>query len=370
MSQLCHECGVSRKTGYKWVERYKEEGVKGLSNKSRAPTNPSRKYEESQINLALELKQKKPRYGPKKILAILKRKYPVQEWPSATRLYEIFKEHHLVCSRKLKRRVPKTHPLAEINNSNDVWCADFKGWFMSGDQSKVEPFTVTDAFSRFIIKCLHLERKRAEDVWKVLSDAFYEYGIPKRIRTDNGPPFATTSAGRLSKLSVNLIKAGVIPEWITPGHPEENGRHERFHKSLKNEIANPPAATFEEQVQRMSVFVDEFNFERPHEALNQQVPGGVYEPSSTDWNGVLRPPEYNTKEMIIRKVGPSGCFNWKRVPSYVGTVLSGEYIGLKEFDDNCFRVYYGPIYLGLLLRNGKFEKPKIGKDNNTDCYPC
>ena len=359
MSELCSECSVSRKTGYKWVKRYIEEGVQGLSDKSRAPSHPYRKYPEEQISKILEIKQKYPCYGPKKILAILKRHFSEESWPGTTRIYEILKDHHLVCSRKLRRRVPRTQPLGEVNTSNDVWCADFKGWFLTKDKSKVEPFTVTDAFSRFIIQCKHLERKRFIDVWEALSQAFHEYGLPNRIRTDNGPPFATTGVGRLSKLSVHLIKAGVTPEWINPGHPEENGRHERFHRSMESEIASPPADTFIEQLSRIKYFVDEFNFERPHEALGLEVPASWYEPSRRIWDGKLRSPEYDTSEVLVRKVGQNGCIYMNQNDSYIGSVISGEYVGLKQIDEDSYRVFYGPVFLGTLLNKKDFRRPEM-----------
>lgn len=361
MKELCEECGVSTKTGYKWYQRYLERGFEGLSDKSRAPINPVRKFSDSQLDIALELKQQRPIYGPKKILSILKRHYPDVSWPCATRLYNLFKDHHLVSSRKLRRRVPRTQPLGEVNSSNDVWCVDFKGWFLTKDQCKVEPLTITDGFSRFIISCLHVDRKRTEDVWKVLSNAFLEYGLPKRIRTDNGPPFATTGVGRLSRLSIMLVKAGVTPEWINPGHPEENGRHERFHRSLKEAIANPPAATFSDQISMMKVFVEEYNFERPHEALDQQVPGSFYEPSNRQWDGIFRIPEYDTKETIVRKVGPNGCIYWKRTGHYLGQILSGEYVSLQEVGNETFRVFYGPIFLGTIIEGREFQRPELRK---------
>lgn len=359
MSELCEECGVSRTTGYKWYHRYIEEGECSFSDKSRAPKSPKRKFTQGQMTMALELKQKHPRFGPNKIAAVLQREYPEQTWPSPTRLYLLFKEHHLVCSRKLRRRVPRTHPLGDVNASNDVWCADFKGWFLTEDQSKIEPLTITDGYSRFVIKCIHLEKKRSIDVWRVYSEAFFEYGRPLRIRTDNGPPFATTGVGRLSSLSVNLIKAGVIPEWINPGHPEENGRHERFHRSLNEAIANPPARTFSEQMTRMRSFVEEYNFDRPHEGLGQQTPGSYYEPSIRQWDGKLRPPEYDSKEMAVRKVGSSGCIHWKGLECYLGQVLSTEYVGIKEVGDGRHQVYYGPVFLGMLDEAVGFRRPEL-----------
>lgn len=352
MSELCEECGVSRKTGYKWYHRYLEGGTAALEDLPKAPKCANKKYSEKVMLMALELKQQHPKYGPKKIYALLCKKHPTIDWPSPTRLYEVFKEYHLVCPRKLKRRVQRTHPLGEVNTSNDVWSADFKGWFLTGDKQKVEPLTITDGYSRFLICCQHLERKTFEDVWKAYSNAFYEYGLPNRIRTDNGPPFATTGAGRLSRLSINLIKAGVMPEWINPGHPEENGRHERFHRSLKNEIANPPASNFEEQMQRMRVFIEEYNFERPHEAIGQQTPGSIYTPSSRHWDGKLRSPEYESGA-ILRKVGASGCINYKQVNCYVAQILEGEYLKLEEIDNDKFNVFYGSVFLGVLIKGNK-----------------
>ncbi len=362
MVDLCNECGVTPKTGYKWVNRFKEKGKEGLSDLSRAPNKPKKIYNDDQTQTILELKSKKPIYGPKKLLPILEKTYPELKWPGKTRLYEILKEHGMVSPRKFRRRVPRTHPLENVNESNDTWCADFKGWFKTEDQVKVEPLTITDGYSRFIIRCLHLERKRAEDVWKVFTEAFHEYGLPLRIRTDNGPPFATVGAGRLSLLSVNLIKAGITPEWINPGHPEENGRHERFHKTLKEAVANPPASTFSEQLQRLHAFIEEYNFDRPHEALNQESPGNYYQPSPRIWDGKLHSPEYDPNKFVIRKVCPNGCIFWKRNSCYISQIISGEYVGLEEVDDNCFRVFYGPVYLGTFKAGEQLIKPKLAKE--------
>lgn len=359
MKELCDELGVSRETGYKWVRRYNAEGELGLRDRSRAPINPAKKFTDEQINTALELKQKYPKYGPKKIIALLKRHFPEQDWPSSTRLYEVFKNYHLVCSRKLRRRVPRTHPLGIVNASNDVWCADFKGWFLTEDACKVEPLTITDGYSRFVIDCVHLNKKRGVDVWKIYSRAFNKYGLPLRIRTDNGPPFASTGVGRLSSLSVKLIKAGVKPEWIKPGHPEENGSHERFHRSLKEATASPPASSFLEQVARMDAYKEEFNFDRPHEALEQQTPGSHYKPSPRIWDGKLRSPEYDSNEMSIRKITPNGCLHWKGLPCYVAQVITGEYVGLKEVAGGVFHVHYGPVFLGILTEGKGFQRPEL-----------
>ncbi len=359
MTDLCKCYLISRKTAYKWLNRYLELGSEeALRDLSRAPHNPSRIFAEEQIRMALEFKLHHPTWGPKKVLAKLMMSYPELEWPSATWLYEIFREHHLVIPRRLRKRVPATHPLGEVNESNDVWMADFKGWFLTKDKAKCEPLTITDGYSRFLIRCEHMERKTADHVWPIFENAFKEYGLPNRIRTDNGPPFGCMGAGRMTRLSVNLIKAGVTPEWINPGHPEENGRHERFHLTLKKEVANPPAKNLTEQILRMRKFQEEYNYERPHEALNQQPPANHYYSSKRQWDGVLRKPEYNTLEMVVRKVCPSGCIWLNQGEYFVSQVMIGEYVGLKENANGEIEVYYGPVYLGKLKENG-LERPKI-----------
>jgi len=188
----------------------------------------------------MDLRLRKRTWGPRKLVAKLQRDNPDLSWPSENWVYKLLKEENLILPRRHRNRVPGTHPLKEVNKSNDTWMIDFKGWFMTQDRKKCEPLTLTDGHTRFLISCEHLPKKTVEYVWPILEKRFYEYGLPKRIRSDNGPPFGSVGVGRLTQLSINLIQAGVIPEWINPGHPEENGRHERFHLTLKQEVANPP----------------------------------------------------------------------------------------------------------------------------------
>ena len=361
MTELCDRFGVSRKTAYKWVNRFLALGKDGLHDQSKAPHSPHTCFNRSIIDIVLCLKAKHLTWGPKKILACLKRDYPRVEWPSATRTYEIFKGHHLVTKKRERKRVPATHPLGEVKKCNDVWLADFKGWFLTGDNRKCEPLTITDGFSRYLIKCDHLETKTAESVWPVFKDAFEEYGLPNRIRTDNGPPFGSIGIGRLTNLSVNFIKAGVTPEWINPGHPEENGQHERFHSTLKRDAANPASNTLEEQIVRMAVFQREYNFERPHEALAMNRPADCYKASERKWDGVLRSPEYDTGKMT-RKVCQNGCVWLNHEHFYIGKALIGEYVCLKEADDG-LAVFYGPIYLGKLRKGERIQAPKMKPKN-------
>lgn len=358
MTAICERYGISTKTAYKWYKRYLTFGKEGLYDLSKAPHTPYFLFTEEQIQRALELKRQRLTWGPKKILAKLLELYPDEEWPSATRLYEIFKEFHLVTKRRIKPRVPATAPLGHIISCNDTWAVDLKGWFLTGDGRRCEPLTITDCNSRYLISCTHLDKHPVEHVWPIFYQAFREYGLPNRVRSDNGSPFGSIGAGRLTGLSINLIKAGVIPEWINPGHPEENGRHERFHLTLQQEIATPPKETLALQIKALARFKDDYNFERPHEALNMKKPSECYTASSKTWNGILKPPEYDRDIFEVRKIEKTGQIKWKGNHAYISETLRGEYVGLKPSGDDYLDVFYGPVFLGKISEKG-FEKPKI-----------
>ncbi len=227
---------------------------------------------------------------------------------------------------------------------------DFKGWYLTTDHYKFDPFTLSDHHSRYLIRCLKLDLNNSEHVWATLDIAFREYGLPKIIRSDNGPPFATCSAGRLSPLSVKLIKAGVMPEWIEPGKPQQNGRHERMHLTMEQEGFYRGALNLKEQAKKLEEFQLYYNFERPHEAIGQKTPGSLYVASNQVWTGKLMPVEYS-KEYRVGKVKSCGKMSWKGKEIYIGRVLAGEQLGLKESEEG-FKVYYGPLLLGELI-NGK-----------------
>lgn len=358
MTNICKLYGISRKTAYKWCQRFVEHGTEGLKDLSKRPHSTSQRYSALQIDKAVDLKLKYRTWGPKKILVKLKEKYPNENWPCPTRLYEIFKDYHLVTSRKIRSRVPATAPLGNLIAHNDTWAVDLKGWFLTGDGHKCEPLTITDCFTRYLIRCTHLNKHTVEYVWPVFDEAFREYGLPNRVRSDNGPPFGSVGIGRLTGLSVNLIKAGVIPEWIQPGHPEENGRHERFHLTLKQDTATPPKDTLALQIQAMNQFQQEYNFERPHEALNMKTPGDCYQSSSRTWDGILRAPEYNTRDVEVRKVCQSGCIWLRQQEHYIGQTLTGEYVALKTNENDESEIFYGPVYLGKIC-NDELKRPKI-----------
>lgn len=362
MAELCRMYEISRKSGYKWLNRYKDKGLDGLKDRSRAPHHQTLKLSDNIISEIFKVKYMHP-WGPKKVLGHLKRAQPDVSWPSITAVRNLFDRNGLTTKQKHRRRLPaRTSPLSHCQFSNDVWCADFKGRFLTLDGNKCEPFTLTDASSRYLLRCLMLERNDFEHVWAVLETAFHEYGLPLFFRTDNGSPFATIGAGRLSKLAINLIKVGITPEWIDPGKPQQNGRHERMHQTLKNETANPPEHILEKQAKKFDEFRNYFNNIRPHEALGQNTPGNIYQPSSRVWNGKLQPPEYS-KEFIVRKVRPAGQISLKPYASdiFIGSALVGEHVGLKQVDDGIYEVYYSSIFLGKIDHTKKIVLPKNTK---------
>lgn len=263
---VCRRFGVSRRVGYKWLARYEEEGAAGLFDRSRAPLHQPQRIADEIIERCLEVRRTHPTWGPLKVRAFLARKSGQTEWPAASTIGELFDREGLTVKRKLRRRSPPSSaPFADCQAANDTWCIDFKGWFLTGDGKRCEPLTLTDAHSRYLLRCQALARTGTDHVWPVLDAAFREFGLPNYLRSDNGSPFASRGAGGLSRLSVRLIKAGVTPERIAPGKPQQNGRHERMHLTLKKEATRPPGFNGLQQQERFDAFVREFNAERPHE---------------------------------------------------------------------------------------------------------
>lgn len=352
ISEACRIYNVSRPTGYEWLKRFKEHGKKGLTNLSSARHTQSNKTTDDVVYEVLEMKYKSKKLGPKKIHAKLNHLYPEQKWPSRTTISKILEEHGLTERRRIRKRLAVQTRLESANGANDIWTMDFKGWSLTKENIKFDPFTLSDHFTRFLIKCLKLEFNTTEHVWAILDLAFREYGLPKILRSDNGPPFATTGPGRLSGLSVKLIKAGVMPEWIEPGKPQQNGRHERMHLTMEEEVFSEESLPIVTLIKRLEDFQMFYNFERPHEALNQQLPGSLYIPSNRIWDGKLRPIEYSNEYKIGRV--SSGEMRWKGQTIYISRILDGENIGIKE-TENGYEVYFGPIYLGKIINGNELE---------------
>lgn len=354
ITELCEMYQISRKTGYKWIERFEKEGIDGLTDRSKAPHNQIGKTDDELVSQIVNLRKRFPKWGPKKIVAYLTENKSLEEWPSTTTIGKILHKEGLTQPRKQRKRFPaKSYPLSHCQQANDVWCIDFKGWHKTKDNIKCDPLTITDAFSRFLLCCNKLAFNTADYTWKVLEEVFQKYGLPRYLRHDNGPPFATCGTGRLSRLSVNIIKAGVIPEWIEPGKPYQNGRHERMHLTLKQEGIKP--LTLKEQQMHFREFQAYFNFERPHESLGQKTPGNVYMPSPRQWTGKLETPEYS-KEYEIKKVRSSGQISWHGKELFLGKVLENELVGIKE-EDTGWAVFYGPVLLGHINPEKGFSQP-------------
>ena len=330
MTEVCGRFGISRKTGYKWLERYREEGLRGLFDRSRAPSRHPQALSVELAEVIIALKRSYPYWGPRKLRAYLMMAAPEVSWPAASTIGDLLVRHGLVRSRRRRRRVPPmTGPFAACVDPNDVWCADFKGWFRTGDGCRCDPLTVSDAVSRYALVSRAVERADGAHVEPELDAAFREYGLPWTLRTDNGPPFATRGVAGLSRLAVWLLKLGVRPERITPGKPQENGRHERFHRTLNEETASPPAATVLDQQRRFDEFRRIYNDLRPHEALGQRPPASVYVPSSRPMPSRLREPVY-PDTMDIRRVRSRGEIKWHGERVFLSEVLGGEIVGVAE----------------------------------------
>jgi putative transposase len=344
---ICRQFGVSRRVGYKWLARYEEGGVEGLLDRSRAPLHHPQAIADHLAEQCLAVRRAHPSWGPLKVLAFLERRAPRTDWPAASTIGALFDREGLTVKRKLRRRSPPSSaPFAHCGAANDVWCIDFKGWFLTGDGARCEPLTLTDAYSRYLLRCQALARTDTDHVWPVIDAAFREFGLPRYMRSDNGSPFASRGAGGLSRLSIRLIKAGVRPERIAPGKPQQNGRHERMHLTLLRDAADPPAPSLRQQLKRLREFQRLYNEQRPHQALGNATPADLYTPSPRRFDGVLRQPEYDV-EHEVRRVRPNGEIRWRNHAIYINQALAGEPVGLIE-NSVGWTVSYGPIVLGTI----------------------
>jgi len=348
MSDLCEMFGVSRKTGYKWLRRYEQAGLDGLRELSRAPWRHPNAVAEEIERAIVALKQERPKRGPKKLLELLRRQRPEQCWPVQSTIAAILKRHGLVRPRRRSRKSPPyEQPFAGLDHANAVWSADLKGWFLTGDGRRCDPLTITDNYSRYLIRCQAVRATSFEGIQPVLVGAFHEYGLPEAIRTDNGPPFASTTVGGLSRLSVWWLRLGILPERIKAGEPQQNGRHERMHRTLKDEAISPPKANWRQQQAAFDSFQQEFSHQRPHEALNQRFPDELYVPSPRPYPPTLPDMTY-PDNMQVRWVKAQGDISWKGHHVYLTETLAGELVGLSQINENLWDIYFGPIRLAQL----------------------
>ena len=359
MASLCRSYGVSRRTGYKWLDRYRSEGICGLQARSRAPRSHPLAVPEEIAAAIVVVRRRHKSWGPRKVRAWLFNNHPGICWPAASTIGDLFDREGLTVPRRWRRRVPpRTAPLAHCTAPNEVWSMDFKGWFKTGDGLRCDPFTLQDADSRYLLRCRTLAGLDGDHVWRELEIAFRAYGLPAALRSDNGAPFASRAVGGLSRLAVKLIKAGVIPERIEPGKPQQNGRHERMHLTLAQDTASPPAPSRRAQQRRFDRFQRIYNEERPHEALGDKTPASAYQPSPRTYSGRLSSPKYPDAHEL-RRVGASGEIKWHGRSIFISEVLTGEPVGLEEQDNGWWAVRFGPIDLGAIDQTGRMHKPRL-----------
>ena len=347
-AQLSRIYGVSRPTVDKWIARYRAEGLGGLEERSRARHTQSHVVPEALVQRIIEAKQQRQHWGPKKLMDRLRRLEPEVTWPADSTAGEILKRAGWVRPRRYRRRVPPHEgPLAHCRAAHEVWSTDFKGDYRLGDGRRCYPLTITDNHHRYLLACRALGRPGYAEVRPWFEWVFREHGLPERIRSDNGAPFASRALGGLSVLSAWWIRLGIRPERIAPGRPSENGRHERMHRTLKAEATRPPSPDLHDQQRRFDRFVAEYNHERAHEALGRQTPAQGYAPSPRPYPDKIPPVTYEPA-VTVRRVRHNGEIKWRGRRIYVSEVLAREPVGLEEFDTGLWALRYSFHPLGLL----------------------
>ena len=348
MTELCARFGISRKTGYKILKRYDEEGPESLRGRSSAPhTHPNRIAGRIEAAI-LRVRKANARWGSKKILSVLEREGLLDGLPARSTVDAVLKRAGLVSPRRRsRRRLPQAAPSVEAREPNDLWSMDYKGWFRVGDGTRCDPLTVNDACTRKSLECRALVSPKLDDVMRRLELVFWEFGLPGHILSDNGPPFGSRGLGGLSRLSVWLLRLGIQPVFIQPGHPEQNGRHERFHETLKAETAPPPRASIRAQQAAFDRFQQHYNWERPHEALGMQTPDEVYRPARRAMPAQL--PEYEYGDQLeVRRVRHDGSMKWCSRFIFVGETLAGELVGVERERDGPRSLFLGPMRIGIV----------------------
>jgi putative transposase len=345
MAPLCREFGVSRKTGYKIIRRYNDSGLAALTDRSRRPYRHANQLPVQIETLIVRLKQDKPSWGAPKIRERLRRLYPDVHTPAISTVHAVLDRHGLVQRRKGRRHRAQGTALSQAHQPNDLWCADYKGEFMLADKRYCYPLTITDFTSRYLIACEALATTKELYAFTVFENAFREFGLPQAIRTDNGVPFASPNAlFNLSKLSVWWLRLGIAIERIKPGHPQQNGRHERMHLTLKLETTKPAANNFLQQQAKFDEFIDCYNKERPHQALDMQCPDERYRPSTRTYKGL---PEvdypFHDKTVTVTTCGRI-CFNRQKIN--LSAVFAGQNVGIKQVDERIWLASFMQYDLG------------------------
>lgn len=349
MAELCRAFGISRQNGYKWLARYREHGAEGLHERSRAPSRSPQQTAVEIESLLLESRRAHPTWGPRKIRPWLVQRDPdlADQLPAPSTIGDLFRRHGLVQNRRRHRRRSPAHAAAlQVEAPNEVWTADFKGEFRLKSGPYCYPFTLADAYSRFLLSCRAEASTSSIGVRSAMERAFREFGLPQAIRTDNGTPFVGHGCTGLSALVVWWIQLGIRHDRIPPSRPDQNGRHERMHRTLKAEATRPPESSFADQQRRFDAFVNEFNQERPHEALDQKPPATRYARSDRPYRGV-EAPEYPA-HYEPRKVDAKGCFKFRDRRIFIAQPLAGHWLGLVEIEPDVWSICFHDSELGRI----------------------
>lgn len=350
-SELCRHYGISRRTGYKWLERWVTSGPEGLQDRTSRPRSSPVATSAEVVEAILEVRRKHTDFGAKKVTWYLQRHRRDLQLPSLTTIHNILHRHGLVPERR--KRVRRWHPgrpTTEALHPNTLWSMDFKGQFRTRDGRYCYPLTVQDVHSRFVLACQGKLDVSLEGVRPVFVQLFQEHGLPERIRSDNGAPFASSALGRLSQLSVWFIRLGIIPELIEPSSPQQNGKHENMHLVLKRQATRPPQANLGAQQRVLNKFRHEYNWVRPHEALNGALPSDLYRASPRPYPRRLEPIIY-PEHFEVRRVSTNGGIKWFDQWVNVSHLLGEQYIGMEEVDAGIFDVYFGPVWLGRFIES-------------------
>lgn len=346
MTELCAHYGISRKTGYKWIDRSERDGRGGLDDRSRRPHQSPRTTPAAIVKAMVAVRHRHPTWGARKVLAWLRRHDSATVWPGRTTVCDLLKRAGLTRERTRHPRVARqAGPLAPVTAANDTWTLDFKGQFRMRDATECFPLTLRDAFSRFVLRIDALPGTHGGPARERLTRAFQQFGLPYCIRTDNGSPFAGPGLAGLSRLAVWWIRLGITPERIDPGCPQQNGAHEQLHAVLTAETVLPPAAALGVQQQRFVRFRHIYNTERPHEALQDRSPVDVYEPSPRAMPRRLPELEY-PGHFEVRRVFSNGAVSWRKIDLFLTGVLAGEEVGFEPIDDGWWTIHFGHVILG------------------------
>lgn len=358
VTELAQAYGVSRKTAYKFRRRYHEGGVEALADRPPIARSHPRAVASDVVAAVVRAKQARPLWGPLKLRPGPDEPAEIAtRWPAPSTRGAILAREGLTRPRRRRLRVPpNTEPFRTCQEPNDLWCADFKGWFRTGDGARCDPLTVMDAYSRNLLCCQAVPRPDHQGVRPAFEALFREHGLPRAIRSDNGPPFASLAAGGLSALSIWWLKLGIWPDRIDPGHPEQNGRHERMHLTLKLEGCQPPQADLQGQQLSFDAFRQTYNHERPHQALAFETPARLYRPSPRLYPDKLEDPVYPI-DSLVRRVRSNGEVRWRGGLIFISETLHGEVVAITEAELG-YEVHFGPILLGRLdARQEKLLRP-------------